>query len=105
MILGAVVGNQAQMTVTASVTDTRTCRTVQHFVTGPAEQLPQKVDELIAALLSLDAREPRDRLAALTSTSLPATRAYLLAEENFRGGRYLDASQRYSEALNADSTF
>ena len=105
IIIGEVAGNAAQLTISASVTDTRTGRKVQHFVTGTAQQLPEKVDQLAAALLSLDAGAPRDRLASLTSTSLPAVRAYLLGEEAYRKARYTEAGQHYLDALDADSTF
>lgn len=105
MILGAVVGNSAQLTISASVTDTRTGRTVQHLVSGPADSLPRRVDELAAVLLSLDAGEPRDRLAMLTSTSLPAVRSYLIAEDAYRDANHRKASDNYVAALEADSTF
>ena len=105
LIIGEIVGDANQLTINASVTDTRSGRRVQHFVSGRADELPARIDELAAVLLSLDAGEPRDRLASLTSTALPAVRAYLLAEDQYRRAHYGEAVKHYLTALEADSTF
>jgi tetratricopeptide (TPR) repeat protein len=105
LMVGEIVGNANQLTISGSVTDTRTGRRVQHLVSGRADELPTKVDELAAVLLSLDAGEPRDRLASLTSTALPAVRAYLLGEDQYRRAHYGEAVKHYRTALEADSTF
>jgi eukaryotic-like serine/threonine-protein kinase len=105
VIVGEVAGTPSQLTINASLINTRTGRSVQHFVTGPADSLAKRVDELAAVLLSLEAGEPRDRLAALTTTSLPALRSYLAAEAAARHSDHPDAMRAYASALDADSTF
>ncbi|HEY0672533.1 MAG TPA: hypothetical protein VGD27_09715 [Longimicrobiales bacterium] len=105
VVVGEIVGNAAHLTISASMINTRTGRRVQHFVTGPADSLALRVDQLAAALLSLDAGEPRDRMAALMSTSLPALRFYLAGEAAARHSDHQDAMRAYEAALDADSTF
>lgn len=105
VLVGEIVGTPAQITINASVTDTRTGQRVEHFVVGSVDSLARKVDELAAVLLSLDAGEPRDRLAALTTTSLPALRSYIAAEGAARQSNHRAAMDAYLAALDADSTF
>ena len=60
---------------------------------GSVDSLPQLVDRLAANLLALGAGEDEQRLAALTSTSLPALRAYLDGEALLRRGDFNDADR------------
>ncbi len=74
-------------------------------VEGVADSLPALVDRLAAELLSLRAGEASESLGSLTTTSLPALRAYLEARADFREGRFAEAQDAAGEALDEDSTF
>ena len=74
-------------------------------VEGPVDSLPRLVDRLAASLLALGAGEEEQRLEALTSTSLPALRAYLDGEALLRRGAFKDANRRFRDAQALDSTF
>jgi tetratricopeptide (TPR) repeat protein len=74
-------------------------------VSGPADSLPGLVDRLTASLLALQAGEGTHRLASLTSTSLPALRAYLDGRAAYRRGESTAAMASYVRALELDSTF
>jgi hypothetical protein len=60
---------------------------------------------LAALLLAQQGGETEQRLATLTSPSLPALRAYLDGRSDYRQGRYLSALVHYRRALEIDSTF
>ena len=65
-------------------------------------------DDLTARLLAERFRAPGERLsrvAAMTTASLPALKAFLSGEVALRAGRYTDAARDYRRAIDADSTF
>ena len=65
-------------------------------------------DDLAARLLAGRFRAPGERLsrvAASTTASLAALKAFLAGEVALRAGRYADAAQDYRRAIAADSTF
>ena len=72
---------------------------------GPLDSMPGIVDRLAAQLLGLSAGVSADRLASLTSASLPAIREYLAGRAAFRRGRYEEAVLRFRDAVTLDSTF
>ena len=74
-------------------------------VAGPLDSLPRLVDQLVAQLLAREAGESTARLTGLTSTSLPALRAYLDGQANYRRGSYAAAVGSFRRALAVDSTF
>jgi DNA-binding SARP family transcriptional activator/TolB-like protein len=66
------------------------------------------VDELALQLLAAHGVAPGTRLtriAALTTGSLDALKAYLLGERELRAGRYFDAMEGFQAALDADPSF
>ena len=88
LVEGEVVGSGHSLTVSARIIDVPGGATsAQATVEGPVDSLPRLVDRLAASLLALGAGEEEQRLAALTSTSLPALRAYLDGEALLRRGR------------------
>src|SRR5689334_3020815 len=106
LIQGDVVGTRQQITINAAVLDTRNHRvTGQASVEGSPDSLPRLVDRLAGQLLALEAGESEQRLANLTSTSLPALRAYLDGQALIREGGYKQAAQKFSLALQQDSSF
>jgi serine/threonine-protein kinase len=105
LLIGDVTGDSSRITLHAvlvRVRDGRAQTPVQ--VEGDPDSLPKLVDMLTAKLLATDAGE-NDRLAALTSTSLPALRSFLNGQWMYRRGRYRDAAREYQAALELDSTF
>jgi hypothetical protein len=106
LIEGDVVGSRQQITINAAVLDTRNHRvTGQASVEGSPDSLPRLVDRLAGQLLALEAGESEQRLGNLTSTSLPALRAYLDGQALIRRGGYRQAAQKFSLALQQDSSF
>jgi DNA-binding SARP family transcriptional activator len=66
------------------------------------------VDELARQLLAAQGVSPGTRLtrlAALTTGSLDALKAYLLGERELRIGRYFDAMEAFERAVDADRSF
>jgi DNA-binding SARP family transcriptional activator/TolB-like protein len=93
VLSGAVVG----------VADGRT--RARATVQGEGDSIPALVDRLAAQLLALAAGEGVQHLPALTSTSLPALRAYLEGRAAHHRGDDGGAVAHFSRALQLDSTF
>ncbi len=104
LILGELAGTSANLTLTATLVPAQPGREPA-TATGPADSLPALVDRLAAQLGSLGAGESAPRLAALTSTSLPALRAYLDGRSLYRAGNASAAMQSYFRAVELDSSF
>ena len=106
LVEGEVVGSGPHLTVSARILDVPAGTTsARASAEGSADSLPQLVDRLAANLLALEAGEDEQRLAALTSTSLPALRAYLDGEALLRRGAFRDAERKFLDALALDTTF
>ena len=105
VLLGDVVGTASSIVVNASVVSTRGAVVSRATVEGAHTELSPLVDRLVAQLLSVGAGEEPQRLAALTSTSLAALRAYLAGQAAYRRGTYAEALEKYGLALDLDSTF
>jgi DNA-binding SARP family transcriptional activator/TolB-like protein len=78
------------------------------MVEGVATDVLQLVDELAARLIARDAVAPGQRparVAALTTHSLPALRAWLAGEAHFRAGHFVAAADSFRSAGEQDSTF
>ena len=72
------------------------------------DQLFELVDDLARQLVSAHGVNPGSRLtriAALTTASLPALRAYLSGERELRAGRYFGALQHFQSAVDSDQSF
>ena len=106
LILGELAGSSANVTVSATLLPApRGREPVRATVSGSVDSLPALVDRLAAQLGSLGAGEQAPHLAALTSTSLPALRAYLDGRALYRRGRPNEAMVSYTRALQLDSSF
>ena len=105
-IEGAVTGGVGRVTITAQLSAASADgAAARASVEGPADSLPHLIDRLAAQLLGLSAGMDGARLASLTSSSLPAIRAYLRGEAAFRAGRMNAAVEAFREATTLDSTF
>ena len=106
LLQGAVVGTPDHLELDASLMDVVRGRVrAQATVSGPSDSLPVLVDQLTAQLLARGAGEAESRIATLTSTSLPALRAYLDGQASYRRGEYTAAVKHFRDALELDSTF
>jgi TolB-like protein len=105
LVLGEVASMPGRIVLSASLADVRTGRPAQAFsVEGPLDSLPALVDRLAAGLLSLGVGE-RERLAALTTTSLPSAARLPRRARGDRSGRSDAAFTHFSRAVELDSTF
>jgi tetratricopeptide (TPR) repeat protein len=81
------------------------------YAEGEEEEIPELTDRLAAGLLSgytgtqVSLGGDLTRLAALTTNSLPALKAYLDGEEKLRLGQFSNAIESFQVAANQDSTF
>ncbi|MGH7631283.1 MAG: protein kinase domain-containing protein, partial [Gemmatimonadales bacterium] len=106
LVRGEVVGTPRRLTITARLLDAPGGRErARASVEGSADSVTRLVDQLAVTLLALGAGEGERRLNSLTSTSLPAVRAYLAGQALLRGGRFEEAYDRFGEALDLDSAF
>jgi len=105
VLLGDIVGTAASIVVNATVLNVRGGVVGRASVQGAHTDLSALVDRLVAQLLTATAGEEPQRLAALTSTSLPALRGYLQGQALYRRGIYGDALEEFGRALDLDSTF
>ncbi len=106
VIDGSVVGTPGHLILTASMLAGSGDRsTIGASVEGPMDSLSALVDRLTAQLLSLQVGTEAARLSSLTSTSLPAVRAYLAGRAAFRTGRFREGYNHFRDATLLDSTF
>ena len=109
-VLGDIVEAGGTLRISASMYDaTRGAEPVARAsASGSPDDLIAMVDGLAAQLLagrSPAADAARSRLAARTTRSLPALKAYLEGERQFRAGRYTLAVDAFQRATAEDSTF
>ena len=108
-LLGSVVEAGGKLQATASLyrRDGAVEANARASVTGESD-LFELVDEIVRQLLASQKIAPGSRLgriAALTTTSLDALRAYLQGERELRAGRYFDAMAGFQAAVEADPSF
>ena len=106
LLLGDVVGTPTRIVLTASLLRAPEGDSlVRVSVEGPPDSLAWLVDRLAARLLTQTSQEGEARLASLTSTSLPALRAYLDGQAKLRRGDVVNSAKDFDRALELDSTF
>ena len=106
LVLGTIVATPGRLILNGSLLDTEDGRVrAEAKVEGTPDSLHSLVDRFAAQLVALNAGERADRLASLTSTSLPALYAYLAGKAAHRAGQYDTAVRHFGRALELDSTF
>ncbi len=106
VVLGSIVGSPERLELSASLYEAPGgAELATASVSGPVGELPELVDRLTAGIVSLGAGETVERLDAITTTSLPALRAYLDGVGSYRRGQYVEAAESFVVALREDSTF
>lgn len=108
-VQGRVVASGGRLSVTAGLYERGTPDPVtEASVEGDDEDLFGTVDELTSRLVAGLEASPGGRvrqLAALTTSSIPALKAYLRGEELLRAGQFTQALASFEQASALDSTF
>jgi serine/threonine-protein kinase len=107
VVQGQIVEAGGRLRITAALL-AGTAERREVTVEGAADRVLDLVDELAARLLSVHSAGRGARLtglAALTTQSLPALKAYLDGEAQMHAGRYGEAVTAFGRAVAADSTF
>jgi serine/threonine-protein kinase len=110
-LVGSMVGTGPSLRLAADLYDVGSGRTIGPVqVDGPRDSVLTLVDRLgmqaLGLLLARDsARVPALHLAAITTSSLIALKAYLEGDEHYRRSEFRDASDSWERAVQADSTF
>lgn len=81
---------------------------VQVSVQGNTEELMELVDQLVRKLLAAQMDESGSQLtglAAMTTDSLEALKAYLDGERELRAGRFVDGAEAFQRAVTIDPRF
>ena len=110
-VVGSVVGSGTGMRLAADIYDVSSRTSLgQGQVEGSADSIFGLVDQLsieaLRAVLRGRGRDlPNVSLANVTTSSLPALKAYLEGEVLFRGSNFKGAIAAYERAVQADSTF
>jgi len=106
LLEGELVGTPAGFTVTARLFDVRTgYRRDDAELRAHPDSLHQLVDRIAARLVAAESGLREDRLASLTTASMPALRAFLEGEQAFRRGDHDVSVRAYDRAVTLDSTF
>lgn len=105
VVFGSIVGTPSRLVMTASLIGVDDGAVIASAtVEGGSDSLSALVDRLAVELLAVEAGE-RERLARNTTPSLPALRAYLDGQAEYRRGDHSAAMAHYERALRNDSTF
>jgi tRNA A-37 threonylcarbamoyl transferase component Bud32/tetratricopeptide (TPR) repeat protein len=106
VVLGTIVATPGRLILSGSLLDAEVGgMRAEAKVEGTPDSLHSLVDRFAAQLVALDAGVRANRLAGLTSTSLPALYAYLAGKAAHRAGQYDTAVRHFARALELDSTF
>ena len=110
-VLGSVTERNDSVSIAAALydatdTETQLTNTVTPF--APEDQVLVLVDAVAKSLVASRFRTEAERLsrvAALTTNSLDALKAYLAGEAEYRASRWVPAMDWFQRALGSDSTF
>lgn len=108
-LAGAIVEAGGRLRASATLYDAGDTPVASVEAAAESEaRLFELVDELARQLLAaqgVSGGTRLTRLAALTTDSLDALKAYLRGEVELRAGRYFDAMEGFQEAVDADPSF
>ena len=105
-LLGDVVGTPNRLVLTVSLLGVRGGEQIARVsVEGPPDSLASLVNQLATQLMTQTSGEAAARMTNLSSTSLPALRAYLDGQARLRRGDAQTAARDFDRALREDSTF
>ena len=108
-LLGSIVEAGGRLRITATLYDERcSIRATAEASGGGEAGLFDMVDQIARQLLARESDAPGGRLrrlGALTTVVLPALKAYLRGESEFRAGRYYQALEHFQNAAAEDRGF
>ncbi len=108
-VVGEIVEVAGALHVTASLYERDAAAALSKAsVEGPAEELFGLIDELAAELVTEQVSGPGaefTRIAAVTTESLPALKAYLQGESELRRGQFTAALETFQKTLELDPEF
>jgi tetratricopeptide (TPR) repeat protein len=109
-VLGSIIEVGNRLTINAALYDARegTDPLAEASASGDTEGIFESVDELATQLLGGLASGPAARVrqvAAVSTASLPALRAYLEGEEAYRVGQYREAVAHFQQATDIDPAY
>ena len=109
-VLGSIVEAGGRLTLSAALYEVgKTPEPLgEAEADGRAEEVFEVVDDLAAELLAGLGTGPAARarrIAAVTTNSLPALKAYLEGERAYRLGQYQDAAEDFERAVGLDTTY
>ncbi|MDT8435905.1 MAG: hypothetical protein RRA92_04030 [Gemmatimonadota bacterium] len=108
LLTGEIVEASGRMQVSAELRSAGGDELAKATVDGAAGEVFEIVDELTAQLLSGLRGGPAarvQRIAAVTTTSVPALKAFLEGEEHFRAGQFTEGMESFRRATQEDSLF
>jgi len=106
LMSGSIVGEESNLVIRASLTEIGLRGKVhQASIEGPAAEINRLLGQLVGQLLTLSAGLTVEESRGVLTNSLPALRAYLSGQADYRRGAFPEAVNRFTEALQADSTF
>ena len=106
LLTGSIVVVPGRLKLLASLLRTDDGARIEAQAEGPPDSVLTVVDRLVADLLVRSkVGAARPDLRSLTTTSLPALRAFLDGQVAYRGARYPDALRHFESALQLDPTF
>jgi DNA-binding SARP family transcriptional activator len=108
-VMGEVIAIAGRLEVRAALYDSTGRQEAVLSARAPSlERLPEAVDDLARQLVTHRLPGPAERLsrlAAVTTDSLAALRAYLTGEQHLRRGEFGLAADAFREAVRVDSLF
>ncbi len=106
VLSGSIIGDATKLSIRGSLAPVGDrAEPVQVTVEGSPDSVSSLVRQLAGRLLAQSAGVAADQSTDLITSSLPALRAYLKGQAEYRRGRYNVAITQYTEALQADSNF
>ncbi|MGH7468984.1 MAG: BTAD domain-containing putative transcriptional regulator [Longimicrobiales bacterium] len=108
-VLGSVFAEDGRLRIVAALYSRNAALAqARATVDGSPQNILELVDQLTTRLLAASFSAPTERVrsvAARTTSSLPALKAYLQGERDFRAGRFVSAIEGLEQATTLDSTF
>ena len=108
LLTGDIVEAAGRMQVSATLQAAEGDELAGATVDGQSDAVFDIVDDLTARLLSEFREGPAarvQRIAAVTTSSVPALKAFLEGEEHFRAGQFTEGMESFRRATELDSLF
>jgi TolB-like protein len=109
-VLGNMIGSASGVRITAEVHDLRDGAVQRAQVEGSPDSVLALVDLLCMEILGTGVLEesqdlPQLQISDITTSSLPALKAYLVGVQNYRRSRFRESIPHFQRAVDEDSLF